>query len=351
MPSKLAFQIQKPEYPAWLKDHVKRSGTSWVKIINPDQGEAQPFGPDVNYIGRLWWLHEPDREMVYRGAPGADEWWAAACPRMQDAWWINHWEGPNEPNIDSPERAWAFVQFEQRRLELLHDSGRVGVSGCFSTGQPDLGLWPILGNVKYDYLALHEYGMGRMVWDGVHLGRYENVIVALGQAGHDTPKIMITETGVDRAGNPETDGWRYQGLSEQDYLAQLIASDYGWQRDPEIVCAAPFAWETDGWPGFHIDYQMSARITAYMQSMNYTPRRVIGDEAQKHIIPLNPDAAFERAAAPLGRLPASREFDVEVNGILYRAQAYREPNEREWQWIAYCTVGDWGNVRWFRRAN
>ena len=77
----------------------------------------------------------------------------------------------------------------------------------------------------------------------------------------------------------------------------------------------------------------------------------IGAEAQKHIIPLNPAAAFEKAGAALGLLPASREYDVVLDGQSYRAQAYRSPGERTWQHIVYCKVGDWGNLRWFKRQN
>jgi hypothetical protein len=78
---------------------------------------------------------------------------------------------------------------------------------------------------------------------------------------------------------------------------------------------------------------------------------VIGAAAQAHIIPLNPVAAFERAGAEMGLLPASREYDVTVDGVTYRAQAYRAAGEREWQHIVYCRVGDWGNLRWFQRVN
>jgi hypothetical protein len=77
----------------------------------------------------------------------------------------------------------------------------------------------------------------------------------------------------------------------------------------------------------------------------------IGAEAQKHIIPLNPAAAFEKAGAALGLLPASREYDVVLDGQSYRAQAYRSPGERAWQHIVYCKVGYWDNLRWFKRQN
>ena len=76
--------------------------------------------------------------------------------------------------------------------------------------------------------------------------------------------------------------------------------------------------------------------------------QAIGDAIQAHIIPLNPNAALEKAGAALGLLPASDEVR-DVPG--YVAQAFRGPGERQWQFVAYCADSDWGNVKWFKRAN
>ena len=78
---------------------------------------------------------------------------------------------------------------------------------------------------------------------------------------------------------------------------------------------------------------------------------LIGTEAQKHVLPLNPVTAFERAGAALGRLPASREFDTEIDGTVYRAQVYRDPAKRDRQYIVYCVVNQWDLLTWFERAN
>ena len=76
--------------------------------------------------------------------------------------------------------------------------------------------------------------------------------------------------------------------------------------------------------------------------------QAIGDALQRHIIPLNPQAALERAGAARGLLPASDEVR-DVAG--YVAQAFRRAGEEQTQHIAYCVEGDWGNVKWFTRAN
>lgn len=77
----------------------------------------------------------------------------------------------------------------------------------------------------------------------------------------------------------------------------------------------------------------------------------IGDGLQAHVIPLNPATAFERWGAERGLLPSSVEVDVTIDGVAYRSQVYRHPGDRAWQWIVYCQVGDWGNLRSFKRAN
>lgn len=78
----------------------------------------------------------------------------------------------------------------------------------------------------------------------------------------------------------------------------------------------------------------------------------IGQAVQGAIVPLNPQAAFEVAAAGRGGLlPASREVDVTLGGVTYRAQAYRAPGAREWQQIVYCPVGEWDQLTWFERRN
>lgn len=79
--------------------------------------------------------------------------------------------------------------------------------------------------------------------------------------------------------------------------------------------------------------------------------QVLGEEIQKYIIPLNPNAALEKAAANQGLLSASGEQRREVNGVVYVYQAFRHPGKREWQYIGYCKDGDWGNVSFFERKN
>ena len=79
--------------------------------------------------------------------------------------------------------------------------------------------------------------------------------------------------------------------------------------------------------------------------------KIIGDELQKVVLPLNPDAAFEMSGATFSYLPASPETDITVEGVTYRAQVYRHWEQRDVQHIVYAPVGEWGNLTWFYRPN
>uniref|UniRef100_A0A6M3J1V9 Putative peptidase n=1 Tax=viral metagenome TaxID=1070528 RepID=A0A6M3J1V9_9ZZZZ len=353
--SKYGFQIQKPNYPAWLLQHVARSKCRWVKIINPDYGRASPFGTSMQYLGRFHCgLGEPDKELMWRGSAGADAYWAMIKPRVDVCPWLYAIEGPNEPAVDTIAKAQLFSDFYSRLCDIFHAAGKRIAAGVFSTGQPDPALWPYLhrGIVKADYVALHEYGMHRMVLDGWHLLRYRKLIEWAEQARVAIPLILITETGIDYAGDPINDGWQAQGISSTEYLRQLVSYDIATQEDPEVLALLPFVWMHDGWPSFEMNEEISRQLADYMSKWaSESVEEAIGQDAQRVVLPLNPNAAFEKAGTLKGYLPASPETDLVYGGVTYRYQVYRHPSERTYQHIIYCPVGHWGDVKWIRRSN
>lgn len=354
MSSKLGFHVQAPQYPGWLKEHVARSGARYVKIMDPDKGEAEPFGPDVTYVGRLYWDGEPDKELVKRGEDGADAWYDMAIPRIEAASWVHYWEGPNEPVCQTEQQAHALADFESWRAYRLSVRGFGSVAYSFSTGNPPyLALWRILGSAleHTDYLGLHEYGMRRMDLDGWHLLRYRKVIAALRKAGHRVPPILITETGIDYNGDPENDGWRAQGISQMDYVAQLAAYDQELQKDAEVVAAMPFTWMDIGWPSFAMDRFTSHLLSSYMREQNAASapfEQRLGDTMQQYVIPQNRAAAFYRYGRAHGWEPISCEADVHLDGAVYRAQVWYDQVR---QIIVYTELGNWAGVRHFDREN
>ena len=323
MRSKLGIHTQKPEYPEWLVNHAAHSRATVHKLMDPDFGVAKPFG-DVTYIGRLHWDNEPDKPLVYQGAAGADKWWAMAWPRIERCPWIEIWEGPNEPAIENETQARQLLAFEKRRVQLLRSKGRKAASYCFSTGCPELHLWAILGNIDTDYLDLHEYGMRTMTLDGWHLLRYRQVMAELRKRGYKVPPILITETGIDFEGNREADGWRAQGISEEEYLRQLAAYDAELAKDPEVVVATPFTWLDYNWPSFTITESMSWRLAEYMRAKN---------AAQGPTPPSKDGAVYDsKTLQPeLDRVPATLKAAIE-RGYLFLL----EKPGKDGQYLSYC---------------
>ena len=82
--------------------------------------------------------------------------------------------------------------------------------------------------------------------------------------------------------------------------------------------------------------------------------RILGDELQAHIVPLNPDAALEKAAARRGLLPASDEVRQSVGGTVWVAQAFRKAADaKTTQHLVRTREGEWaeGDMRWWIREN
>ena len=117
--SKSSYHIQRVGIDPWLRDCIKHSGVKYLKLMHPEEYDGPPI-EDIKYVGRLWWPGEPDRELVYQGAAGADKWWEMAWPKLERCPWCVIIEGPNEPGIKTVEQARAIAAFERRRTDLLH---------------------------------------------------------------------------------------------------------------------------------------------------------------------------------------------------------------------------------------
>jgi hypothetical protein len=117
-------------------------------------------------------------------------------------------------------------------------------------------------------------------------------------------------------------------------------------------------WRIPGWGNCPIYEMDKLPLCTILRSSPVQERGAmledrIAAKAQTVIIPLNPAAALEKAAKDIGdgRLPASPEFTLEDNGIVYVGQAFRKEEERDKQFIAYVKYNDWNNVRWIEKDN
>jgi hypothetical protein len=223
-------------------------------------------------------------------------------------------------------------------------------------------------------LDVHEYGAPSVMdGDGWWTGRIVNTLKELYAAGLPTgcrDWVLVGECGITWAliGQPDM-GWKYrpdwvyppqfglpQGIMDEErYWRQMSWLDDQYAAIPEIVAATPFLsipyqdWATFDWGQVFLDRSAAKYLTAPEPPPQPPTDEELGDAMQAHVVPLNPDAALEKAAAArgIGLLPASDE--VIIDG--YVVQAFRTDQDRGKQYIAKVPIGDWGNITWWTRTN
>jgi hypothetical protein len=205
---------------------------------------------------------------------------------------ITYWEGHNEPVwSDGDGMAW-YAQFEIERMRLMHETGRKCILGNFSTGQPDLDLWPaFMPAIGYGLaanfepiLGLHEYSSPWMWWmtgphqmdphedqgdEGWTTLRYRKVYRQhLIPNGLAIP-LVITECGLDivspRPASYPAGAWRnlcdwwklYHGANTdcaEFYTQQLLWYEQELLKDDYVVGATIFTWGNwgDPWNAFDV---------------------------------------------------------------------------------------------------
>lgn len=174
----------------------------------------------------------------------------------------------NEPVVWNAEDATYYAQFGAESARIHLSEGYGSVLGCFATGNPELNLWRYFGawaevwNVSQDVvLGLHEYGhwahlpgfgAGQDSWNML---RYKRVQDSLKVAAMGSPRIIITETGLDEVGGyPEASyqQWRTPDYSEERFLSHMQAYDAFLMSDPRVIGATIFTYN-GGWPGFDME--------------------------------------------------------------------------------------------------
>jgi len=134
----------------------------------------------------------------------------------------------------------------------------------------------------------------------------------------------------------------------EDWRKAMAAYNGGRERITQSIVKMGDNWEQD----------IPAETRLYLaQIYDVVMSRVIGTEAQAHIIPFvdvdKPGApSLYAALAKHGAIPQSREFDVQTAGNVYRVLVGRRVGKwlESGQVLAFCRVGDWGNVTVFARG-
>ena len=171
-----------------------------------------------------------------------------------------------------------------------------------------------------DYIGLHEYNAPSMInTDMWRTLRYRRTVAAWLAAGLAAPpQIIIGECGIDAGCLTPGDRRGWKSFASRDaYKAQLSWYNDQISQDDYIQCACVFtSGPNNDWRDFEIDED----LVAWMQSLTAFEDG-LSAEAQRHVIPQNPDAAFYRYARERGWEPISGEFDYRG----YRAQVWYEP--------------------------
>lgn len=347
----LGVQFQgNPEEGTEATEIIRASRIEFIKGIDPDYWPENCF-PGKTIIGRFYGLGDGwEMEFVRRGARGAEDYFQHMLPRYNKVPWVRIIAGPNETQIWACD--WqASSAFQVRLAGLIHSIGREYVAWSFSVFWPKIidvaRLQPSLAVA--DYLEMHDYWMPFAPFSG-HPGA---VLAELKRLGIYNTKVIIGECGVDGGivGHPDRLGWK--DFASWGYDREKFWQDVSRYDDIQpqgVIAITPFVTcPNQDWASFDFDGNMVARVAAkWEQSVD--PWEVIIADLQEHIIPLNPNAAFEKDA-PDGCLPASREKDVLVNGIMWRYQGYRHANRRDKQQVARCPVNEWNKIEWIEIDN
>jgi hypothetical protein len=362
--------------PGWASSTLADWGSVWAKIVNPSPGTN--LGTP-RLLVRHW---TDDRDQAYSrdGREGGARFvrdMASEWTRVQAA----AFELCNEPDCNSNEGLAALNTYT---LGAIEEAERRGLRLCVinapegnPSGEHEDIVWKwrqLVPCIKRAVQGGHFVGLHSYWRPGIEgptgryhaLGRRRYDIEVLAGLGLDVAKlkVLINECGIDGgiADGPAQRGWRDLSTAEQ-YRAEIVEAERFARTVPQIEALMLFtAGYEQPWGGFDIDEAFARSCTpalwavsqeGYVAPIAPEPdiQAAIGAALQAHIIPLNSAASFERAGSSRGLLPASREVDVQVGGVTYRAQAYRAPGRREWQSVVYCRVGEWGNLTWFERAN
>lgn len=247
----------------WLRRAQPRAGVILLDGLDPAwMRSAKAASPHTFWVGRLVDYRSPaqllERAEPFRGLIGA-------------------LVGENEVAVHTSSEMAAYAERERERTEILHSAGWLSVVGNFSTGAPELELWPAFYRALENAFALglHEYSptLPRFAPDDLwHQLRHRQVYHRLPL--HLWRPLIITECGVD---DGKGGGWKKHGSVEQylDYLAwwdsELAESA---RLGVPIGGAAAFCMgrvDADPWGSFDISGGMADVLAAHLVANPPTP--------------------------------------------------------------------------------
>ena len=378
-------------YASWHNVVCRELGSEWAKIINPSEGSAI-FADvprlDVRFHENEGWQWSTYIQYGYAGGRAHIR---DLAPRFRKIVHPNKaLETANEPPCANGGQLTALNAYWLGCMDEADAQGFPIIIGHIPEGNPaaDQGLegeaareserWKLeqmvpavracaaRGHVLGWHAYWHPYvegptgrwhALGRVAW---------TIQQFLAMGVSPALQVLVSEFGIDGLILNKIEGWRT--LSNPDaYRAEIVAAEAFARGIEQIVglCYFDFGWE-EPWETYDHDEGFTRSLIAPLKALGQAPTQpsapapgidwakveaAMGAEAQRHIVPLNAASAFEVAGAAQGLLPASNEFDVTVDGVPLRGQAYREAGQRQWQFIVTAVIGQWDRLHWFRRPN
>jgi len=268
---------------------IVAAGPRVIKVLDPqansDMVEAmrdyKRRYPDGIVVVRVW---ERTPQVRYRTTDDpvecAEDFWrkvlepAVNSLSPSDRKLVDFLEGPNEgentPTWESVEAARWFGKFWERLAALIAGAGFRPCVGSIAVGNPPGSIDEVRAKLDAFAPALraakrfkgawsyHAYSLKYTtdpeveVWYSLRYRLFYGFLRERHPDLADLP-IILTEGGVDLAGNPKTDGWRARGSAEkfQDWLKWF---DSELRKDGEVVGVTLFQiGDPQGWWSFDLE--------------------------------------------------------------------------------------------------
>ncbi len=280
---------------------IVAAGPRVIKVLDPQASSAMREAvrdykqryPNGIVVMRVW---ERTPQVRYQLADdpitSADDFWqrvlapAVNALPPEDRRCVDFLEGPNEgentPTWESVEAARWFGRFWERLCEHIARAGMRPCVGSVAVGNPPGSLEEIHAKLEAFVPALkaakrfkgawsyHAYSLPYTTDERVEMWyslRYRLFYAFLRQRHPDLADLplILTEGGIDKAGNPKTDGWRARG-DEQKFQAWLQWFDAELRKDKEVVGVTLFQiGDPHGWWSFDLE-PIAAWLASYLRS-------------------------------------------------------------------------------------
>ena len=224
-----------------------------------------------------------------------ERWFAATYPVMKLAPQV-YWTGPHNEGgrLEDVQTMYWYGDIELRRQRKLaalglkcatfNFSAEANIYDKFQPLVPALRTALELGNLY----ATHGYSSPRLTSSMDTLLNHRLLRAALGWL----PLTVYTEFGADQVHHNQMNGWRQTGMSEMDYINDLVGVDQTYLApDPDVVGAFVYLWTKQGrpeWTAYNLERGGDRR----------RPERGVGNMLLEHITN-NPAAPFVSVPAPV----------------------------------------------------